>query len=161
MNDKPPRLFPLAEILGHPRQFFDQLVSPAVYGVFADESDTVRVISAFILLHQMKDWAARGGVIAKDESDYWEHCPFAQIVMEIATGAKHQTVSKDTIVADPSLLRFRKVSGYGQGAYGVGPYGLANFQVEGRRFKAEPPGWHGMESVLREPCVWWEKKLGA
>lgn len=153
------QLFPLSELLSHPQEFFDQLVTPAIYGVFADESDTARVISAFILLHQMKDWAKAAGVIAKDESDYWGECPFAQIVMEIATGAKHQFVYDKNATNDPAVLRFRKVSGYGMGVYGLGPYSLANFQVEGRRFLTEEPGWHGMESVLREPCVWWERKL--
>lgn len=119
------------------------------------------MISAFILLHQMKDWAGRGGIIAQDEGDYWEHCPFAQIVMEIATGAKHQIVSKATVVRDPSVLRFRGVSDYGMGAYGVGHYSGANFQVEGRRFKADVPGWHGVAEVLSEPRDWWAEKLKA
>ncbi|MFN3930868.1 MAG: hypothetical protein ACK4JY_03880 [Brevundimonas sp.] len=159
-----PPLFPLAEILGHPREFFEQLVRPAVEAVPGNDSDTVRVFSAFILLHSMKDWAARGEIIANEKTDYFDQCPFAQIVMEIATGAKHQTVSSAAIVADPSVLRFRKVSGgYGKGAYGLGAYGggVANFQVEGRRLKSDAPGWHGIRTVLREPCEWWAAKFGA
>lgn len=157
---KPPPLFPLAEVLGHPREFLDQLVTPAVADVTGNDSDAVRVISAFILLHSMKDWAKRAQIIANEKVDYYDQCPFAQIVMEIATGAKHQTVSDAAIAADPSVLRFRKVSGYGQGAYGVGPFGVANFQVEGRRLKGETPGWHGIRKVLREPHDWWAAKLG-
>lgn len=156
---KPPPLFPLAEVLGHPREFFDQLVTPAVTDVMGNDADTVRVISAFILLHSMKDWAKRVQIICDEKVDYYDQCPFAQIVMEIATGAKHQTVSDAAIASDPSVLRFRKVSGYGQGAYGVGPYGVANYQVEGRRLKREAPAWHGIGKVLREPHDWWAAKL--
>lgn len=158
MNTKT-RMFPLSELLSCPQEYFDQLVTPAVHGVFADESDTARVISAFIFLHQMKDWAKEGGIIAKNESDYWGSCPFAQIVMEIATGAKHQFVDDNRATRDPAVLHFRKVSGYGMGVYGKGPYSLANFQVEGRRVLTAEVEWHGMEAVLREPCVWWECKL--
>lgn len=115
--------------------------------------------SAFILLHSMKDWAKRAQNIVDDKVDYYDQCPFALIVMEIATGAKHQTVSMEPMVSDPAVLRFRLARGYGRGAYGVGPYAVAYFQVEGRRLKGELPGWHGIRKVLREPHDWWAAKL--
>lgn len=147
---------PLAALVPGARGFFSDVVTPAVYGAAANQGDQGRVLGAFILMHSMRDWAKEEQNLP---SDYYEACPYASLIAEIATASKHAKVSDGQMTDDPHCLEFRIV-GFGEGVYGAGAYGRS-LQARGRRHTSDPVEWHGLSTILKDAALWWEKQLVA
>lgn len=150
-----PVLRPLSALIPSAAAFFEEVVTPAIYGANANQADRGRVLGAFILVHALHDWAAEEGL---RPADVFDLCPFARIIAEIATASKHAKVDRGTAPRDPHCLEFREVD-YGQGAYGKGAYGRS-LQVKGRRHKDQPVEWFSLAEILKDAAVWWERQLG-
>jgi hypothetical protein len=107
--------------------------------------------------YQQDPWVLTLSPVSRDDAI---DCPFAQAIAEVANGGKHRTLDDKNLVADRDVVEFR-LCGYGEGGYGVGPFGQANIQLHGRRAKSEAPTWHSISVVLSEAATWWERRLGS
>lgn len=147
-------LQPLVALVQGAKVFFDDVVTPAVYGATANQGDRGRVLGAFILMHSLRDWAREDGILP---ADFYAACPFASLIAEIATASKHAKVNDKTMTTDAPCVEFRVVR-FGEGKHGVGAYGQS-LQAKGRRHSADAVEWHGLSTILKDAALWWERHL--
>lgn len=152
-----PQITPISGLVDDAADYFKTVVIPAVELACAHPASKSVALSAFILLHHTKDWARHEGLITS-EADLWAHCPYANVIAEIANGGKHRVVGDRHLVADPMVVEFR-LCRFGEGGYGVGPYGVENIQVKGRKLASENPTWRSVRAVLQEAVGWWTTTL--
>lgn len=148
---------PLEDLVPSSKSYFTSIVQPAIERAVSSPEDGSQALAAIILLYHVKDWAKSEGII-KVEQEVLDKCPFAGIIGSLANGGKHSTISDKRWISPPYVLGFR-VCNFGQGGYGVGPYGRSNVQVNGLKTQDEPPRWHSLKSVLTEASGWWAAKL--
>lgn len=153
-----PPIKPIAALVPSVADYFRNVVNPAIDRAVESPDDASLAVSAFTLLYHVKDWALRDGSIA-NETDYWADCPFAQMVAEIANGGKHMEVTDSRLTASPAALEFR-LCGYGEGGFGVGPYGVANIQINGRKTPGGDAMFYSIDEVLSEVRDWWRATIG-
>lgn len=99
-----------------------------------DISDPEAALDAVLTLHHLPEWIwarwLKNDLIAQQElgvrslKDFWSlvfaECPSATLIQELANGAKHCAPVHST----------EKVDGYGQGPYGIGPFGMPYLLVD-------------------------------
>lgn len=150
---------PIAGLVTSASNYFVDVATPAIERAIADPDNPSLALAAFTLLYHTKDWAMDDGSLAS-EAIYWDECPFAQVVAEIANGGKHATLKDKKYVQTPHVLGFQSC-GFGEGGWGVGPFGVSNIQVDGIRLKGDAARWHSLEDVLSEVAAWWKARLTA
>lgn len=150
---------PVAGLVSGAAEYFNNVALPMVQRAVEAPNDTAAALGAFTLLFHVKDWAKRDGLIPS-EADYWNTCPFGQLVAEIANGGKHAELTDRKLTTSPHVVQFRSC-GFGQGGFGVGPFGTANIQVNGIRAPGEAPCWWSTKEVLETVRDWWKGRLSA
>lgn len=148
---------PVAGLVPGAPEYFETVARPAVALAIQEPANAALALAAFTLLYHVKDWACRDKII-EGELAYWSGCPFAQVVAEIANGGKHGQVTDGRLTSSPHVLEFR-ICGYGDGGWGVGPFGVHNIQVHGKRTSAEEPRWWSIKEVLETVSDWWRSAL--
>ncbi|HEY5063718.1 MAG TPA: hypothetical protein VIJ04_02645 [Xanthobacteraceae bacterium] len=132
------------------RDFYAKLL--ADFDDFMENQESARhAMNCAITAHHMHDWVwsdylkSDEGIrnnmgIPKDKGDFsrWidAHSVWFAIVQEISNGSKH--------FGRRSPVETRRVTGYGMGAYGVGPYGRSYLEVD----LGEDAGEHRFMTVI-------------
>ncbi|MGI4817180.1 MAG: hypothetical protein ACRYFE_01525 [Janthinobacterium lividum] len=148
---------PLRDLVSGTVDYFKNAVIPAINRAIEEPHDGSLALSAFVLLYHTKDWARGEGLIG-EESDILNGCPFARIIGTIANGSKHFLVNDKKWLSQRDVLEFR-ICSYGDGGYGIGPYGVDNIQAFASRHDDDEPEWHSLETIFLEAKDWWLKRL--
>jgi hypothetical protein len=105
-----------------------------------DNTNGGKAINAILSLYHVREWLWSNylepmkvfsirGIDVKTENDFIKFlnasCPHFQLIRELANGSKHCVLRKSSSNAITS-----KSSGFGMGAYGVGPYGTAYLMID-------------------------------
>lgn len=125
-------------------------------------SNPASMLAAMVLLYHVKDW-----VRPKDDDKFFEHCPFAQALSEIANGTKHFEVHNAKLVSDPHVSGIRLEEGY-SGMLGGAPVGATplgggtpdQLWIYTRRLKTETEQGYWPATILVEVIEWWRRQLG-
>lgn len=147
---------PLDGLLSSAQDYFSLVAAPVIERAIKEPANPSLAVAAFTLLFHVRDWALKEDTPLA--ATFWRDCPFAMIVAEIANGGKHKELTHERFTKDPHVLRFQ-VCGYGQGGYGVGPFGAKNIQVHGRRHADDTPRWWSLRRILTEVRAWWATAL--
>jgi hypothetical protein len=142
---------PISALVRDVSDYLANVATPAVEAVRNDPASPHKAIAAFIILHHVQDWANQAGHDLTDK--YWKEFRFAQVISEIANGGKHSEVKDPRLTEKPAVLEFR-LCHFGEGGYGVGPFGVSNIQVHCRLGDGEPT-FHAILSILVETLDWW------
>jgi hypothetical protein len=147
-----PQIKPISALIDDVTEYLALVAIPAVEAVRDDPASPHKAIAAFVLVHHIQDWANSAGHAL--DKKYWDEFRFAQVISEIANGGKHSQINDRRLTANPAVLEF-KLCGFGQGGFGVGPFGLSNIQVECRLENKEPI-FYPILSILEETLSWWK-----
>lgn len=127
------------------------LVRIAVDTAASKPADVLSVLSAFLFVNHIRDWATKEGKrpvgIAAS--------PFYEAIREIANGTKHLVL---TASHHPDLhaTEIKVIRGFGKGGYGVGPFGTPYIHLRARRRSDEGERLSSANSVLKASLEWWE-----
>ena len=130
------------------------LAEQAVRQAVAKPSDRLAVLSGFLFVNHLRDWARRDGTLLGDV----KASPFYEAIREVANGTKH-------LILDPKshpclhTAEIMTISGYGKGPYGAGPYGAPYIYLRARRSIDEEEYLYTAGIILDEALTWWKTAL--
>ena len=126
----------------------------AVIRAIANPSDRLAVLSAFLFVNHLRDWAGRDGMLPFNIKT----CRFYEAIREVANGTKHLLLAPKSH-PDLHTAEVMTISGYGRGPYGSGPYGVPYIYLRARRSADEETHFYVAGVVLAEAIGWWKAAL--
>jgi hypothetical protein len=130
------------------------LTRQAVDRAKTNPSDRLSVLAGFLFVNHLRDWASRDDVLPSA----LKSSPFYEAIREVANGTKH-LVLKASSHPDPHATEIKTISGYGMGAYGVGPYGKPYIYLQARRRAEDEEYLYTAGIILGEALEWWAAAL--
>lgn len=130
------------------------LADEAVARAAANPADRLAVLSAFLFVNHLRDWASRDGSLPPDSKT----CPFYEAIREVANGTKHLVLAPKSH-PDLHTAEVMTISGYGKGPYGAGPYGAPYIYLRARRTADDETYFYIAGLVLAEAIAWWKAAL--
>jgi len=130
------------------------LAEQAVERAIKDPSDRLAVLTGFLFVNHLRDWAGRDGVLPTG----MKASPFYEAIREVANGTKHLVLDPKSH-PDLHTAEIMKISGYGAGPYGAGPYGAPYIYLRARRSTGEEEYFYVAGIILAEAIRWWKAVL--
>lgn len=128
----------------------EQVVGRAI----SNPSDRLAVLSGFLFVNHLRDWARTDGVLPSTVKS----SPFYEAVREVANGTKHLILDPKSH-PDLHAAEIMTISGYGTGPYGAGPYGAPYIYLRARRGTEDEEYFYTAGSILGEALSWWKAAL--
>lgn len=139
-----------------------EIADRAVQEFAENRTDVLRCITAILILNHIPDWldgkltghqrVELGWAFGdkKPAKDHFEPAyPDITVVRSVANGVKHLRIKEET----------RSISGYGQGGYGVGPYGKPYLVIDLGEEKSGMDRWVVADDLAQRVLSWWKRRL--
>lgn len=131
------------------------LAEQAVERAIAHPSDRLAVLTGFLFLNHLRDWARKDGVLPPSIKS----CPFYETIREVANGTKHLVLDPKSH-PDLHAAEIMPLGGYGMGPYGRGTYGKPDIFLRARRGADDEEYFYIAGIPLSEALSWWRSALG-
>lgn len=132
-----------------------ELTEQAVERANRYPSDRLVVLTAFLFVNHLRDWARKDGVLPSAVKS----SPFYETIREVANGTKHLVLDPKSH-PDLHAAEIMKLGGFGSGPYGRGAYGEPDIFLRARRGADDEEYFYIAWIPLNEALGWWRSALG-